>query len=554
VKLFEKEISLLLILVLFSASLFLIGLGAMPLTDPDEVFYAETAREMLSRDEFLTPYIFGKPQFEKPPLYYWLVVLSFRAFGVNEFSARFPSCVIGILGVICVYLLGKLFVNKRTGFFAGLVLATCVKYLVLSRACVTDIALGVLTLASFLFFFYGYFAKSGKTKWYLLSACFLGLSVLTKGPVGVFLPFVIIGIYFVLAKELNFKRLKEIPFIRGTLLFLVVAVPWYILMHRVHGKEFIDVFFGFHNITRFLHPEHKWGDYFYYYVPVIAVGFFPWTAFLPLGIWQAVREKEKRIRSANLFLAVWFSVILIFFSISRTKLPTYIFPLYPALALLLGRTWDVFLKKNFSKKQNAVMRISLFAFAIIPVGGIIGLYIATKMRYPAAANPTLITGVIFILLMTIFLVVMLKKRYKTGLIIFMLSFLIIAFPLSYYVLPEIGKYVAAKEISEKALTLIKPGEVLGAETRYRRGVAFYTNREDTPDVHSHDVITKLLKRNERVWCIIKEKNHIQLYTDEKTPYDRPTYVVYQYGKKVLLTNKVPPGVKVLKVRTKNDPY
>ena len=97
-------------------------------------------------------------------------------------------------------------------------------------------------------------------------------------------------------------------------------------------------------------------------------------------------------------------------------------------------------------------------------------------------------------------------------------------------------------------------EALGAETSYRRGVAFYTGREDVPDVHPHDVLTKFLKRKDRVWCVLKDKNHIQLYTNEKLPYDNPTYLVYKFGKKVIVTNKVPRGLKFLKLRSVNDPY
>ncbi|MGB2706095.1 MAG: glycosyltransferase family 39 protein [Candidatus Omnitrophota bacterium] len=539
-----------IILVLFSASLFLIGLGAMPLTDPDETFYAETAKEMLNRREFLTPYIFGKPQFEKPPLYYWSVMLSFMAFGVNEFSARASSALFGILGVIGIYLLGKLLINKRTGFFAGIVLATSIKYLILSRACVTDMLLGVLILYAFLFFFYGYFFERGKTKWYLLSSVFLALAVLTKGPIGIFLPVVIIGIYLILAKEI--KKLKEIPFVRGILLFLVISLPWYLLMYRVHGKGFIDAFFGFHNIIRFLEPEHALGDVFYYYIPVMIAGFLPWAAFLPLGVWQIFRETEQRIRKTNLLLIIWFLVIFIFFSLSRTKLPTYIFPLYPALALLTGRLFDVFLKKEFSRKMEIWMKTSLFFFLALFIMGVIGSYIVAKVKYPTVANAALVAGAVFALPMLFFVIALLKKRYAVGFIIYMAAFIVLTLPLTYIILPELGKYESSKIESKILLTLMRPGEKLGAETRYVRGVAFYTDRENVLDVHPHHVITRFLDEKERVWCLIKEKNHIQLYEARETPYGKPTYVVYKFGKKVIVTNKMPPDGKFLMKRSRHD--
>ena len=550
--LFKKESLLLIVLIVFSASVFLLGLGAMPLTDPDEVFYAETAREMLARGEILTPYIFGEPQFEKPPLYYWLVIASFKVFGINEFSARFPSAMFGILGVVAIYFLGKILVNKRTGFFASLVFATSVKYIALSKACVTDIVLTVSMLAAFLFFFYGYLSETGKRKWYLFSASCLGLAVLTKGPIGILLPGAIICIYLALTKEL--KRLKEIPFISGGLLFLAVALPWYLLMYKAHGTEFIDAFFGFHNIIRFLEPEHAIGDVFYYYVPIIAVGFLPWTIFLPLGIWQAVRDKETRTRRTNIFLGVWFFAIFVFFSLSRTKLPTYVFPLYPALALSVGRFLDVFFDGGLSKNMKKAMRFLPHALFILLAGGLTVLYFVAKIKYPTVVNMVSIAGAVFFMFMIFIAASLKRKKYAATLAIFMLFLIISVFLLSYFVFPELGRYESSKEISGILLTVAKPGEKIGAEDQYQRGVAFYTGREDIIDVHPHNTITKLLPRKERVWCVIKEKNHIQLYTNKEKSYEHPTYVVYKLGKKVIITNKIPPDGKFLKKRTINEPY
>jgi len=556
-----RKATSIIILVLFSASLFLVGLGAMPLTDPDETFYAETSKEMLNRGEVLTPYIFGKPQFEKPPLYYWLVMLGFKIFNVNEFSARIASAIFGILGVVGIYLLGKLLINKRTGFLAGIILATSMLYLVLARACVTDMLLSVIIVYAFLFFFYGHLDRPrrsaetdlrglSRSGWYLISFVFLALAVLTKGPIGIFLPVVMVGIYLLAAGEIG--KLKKIPIFKGAILFLAIALPWYLIMYRVHGKEFIDVFFGFHNITRFLHPEHASGDVFYYYVPVLAVGFFPWTAFLPLTIWQMFRESNERVKKVNLFLIIWFFVVFIFFSLSRTKLPTYIFPLFPALALLTGRMFDVFLEKAFTRKMETGMKASFFLFFALLVAGVIGVYIAAETKYPFIAKEALITGVVFALLAVILMALLLKRKYTAGLAVYMASFMILVIPLSFVILPGIGRYESSKEFSEELTRLAKPGEKIGAETKFIRGTAFYTGHEDIIDVHPHHVITKFLKRKERVWCVLKEKNYVQLYEGRDRPYDKATYVVRRFGKKIIVTNKAPDDGKFLSMRPKNE--
>jgi len=557
---FKQQKHTIIILILFSAFLFFVGLGAMPLTDPDETFYAETAKEMLTRGEIITPYIFGKPQFEKPPLYYWLVISSFKAFGVNEFAARFPSAIIGILGVIGIYLLGSALVSRKTGFLAGVVLATSIQYLVLSRGCVTDILLGVTILYAFLFFFYAYLAGSGKTKWYLLSAACLGLAVLTKGPIGLLLPAAIIALYMLFTGEI--KRLKEIPIFRGAVVFLIVALPWYLLAYKAHGSEFIDAFFGFHNVVRFLHPEHASGDIFYYYAPIIAVGFLPWTIFLPMGIWQSLREKSKAIKKADLFLLLWFLVIVIFFSISRTKLPTYVFPVYPALALLLGRMWDAFSNGEFTRKMEKGMNVSAILLLAAIVGGSIAAYLAanyvavvdgvTKVRYPSVAIPALIVGLAFSIAILFFVRAILRRKYTRALATFMISFAIFTVPLAYIVLPEIGKYESSKAEAEELLELVKPGEKFGAETKYVRGIAFYMDTEDVLDIHPHHVMTDFLDKKERVWCLMKEKNHRQLYEARERPYLKPTYIVYQFGKKVIVTNKIPDDGVFLKMRSKDE--
>ena len=127
-------------------------------------------------------------------------------------------------------------------------------------------------------------------------------------------------------------------------------------------------------------------------------------------------------------------------------------------------------------------------------------------------------------------------------------------PLVFYFAPVIDKYESSKNVVSFLNNITAENEQVGAETDYRRGVAFYLKNEDVIDVHKHHIITQFLNKKERVWCIIKDKNHVQLYTDSRTPYDKPTYVVYKYGKKVIITNIFPEGIEYIKIRSKSDPY
>jgi 4-amino-4-deoxy-L-arabinose transferase-like glycosyltransferase len=273
-----------------------------------------------------------------------------------------------------------------------------------------------------------------------------------------------------------------------------------------------------------------------------------------MAIWRAMKDKSRRVSNAKVFYVTWFLLVFIFFSVSRTKLPTYIYPLFPVMALVVGRLWDLFVGKGLRQKAEKYMYISLYSFLVFHIGSLIGITIFLRSEYDGVALPSFITAVIFVALMTAFTLLVSRGKYKEGLVSFIASFLILVYAISYFILPEVGRYESSKEISEKLLTLASPNETIGAETQYRRGVAFYTGRENIPDVHKHHIVIEYLATPKRVWAVLKEKNHIQLYTTGKKPYRYPTYVMYQVGKKVIVTNKKPRDGKYIKVRTPDEPY
>jgi 4-amino-4-deoxy-L-arabinose transferase-like glycosyltransferase len=197
---------------------------------------------MLNRGEWLTPRIFGEPQFEKPVLYYWLIIGSYKIFGINEFAARFPSALFGILGIIGIYFLGRTLFSEKTAVYSALVMATSVEYAVLARGCVTDMVLCVFILYGFLFFI-KWLQKSndGPAKGYfVMSAAALGLAVLTKGPVGLVLPAGIIFLFLAVTGRL--KSILRMPFVEGVAVFFIVAAPWYYLMIKTYAGTSRDIF------------------------------------------------------------------------------------------------------------------------------------------------------------------------------------------------------------------------------------------------------------------------------------------------------------------------
>jgi 4-amino-4-deoxy-L-arabinose transferase-like glycosyltransferase len=541
----NRPIVIIIMLAILCGYLFFFHLGNSALTDPDETFYAQTAKEMLNRGEWLTPYLYGKPQFEKPIFFYWVVEASYKIFGVNEFAARFPSAVFGLIGVIAVYFLGMLLYGKRVGILSAIILATNIEYVILSRACITDMALGTFILLGMLFFLYGYIRK--KPLYYSLTAAALALAVLTKGPVGLALPGLTIFIYLIITGELV-SVVKKAKLYWPILILAAIAIPWYLVMYKTHGKFFIEEFFGFRNLTRFLEPEHKIGSQFYYYVPIVLGALFPWSAFLPFAFWQALKKSFKgkdEDRKYSIFLLLWFLVIFIFFSISGTKLPTYIFPTFGALAIMIALVWDEFLKELPAPGTEKWMKASYYLLFSVIVIGVAVLYFFIKKRYSIILGNASIAGAFLIFGFILSLFSFISKRYLMTFFFIVYSLLIFTYPLVEVVVPDIGRYETSKDIAEKLAPMMKPDEALASESNYRAGLAFYTGKFPA-DIDKHGDLVRFMSSDKRVWLVQKEKNHRQLYElDTKPFYTRPSYMVYKLGKKCIVTNQLPADGKYI---------
>lgn len=544
-RIINKTSVILTALIILCGYLFFFHLGNMALTDPDETFYAQTAKEMTARGEWMTPYLYGKPQFEKPIFFYWMVEASYKAFGVNEFAARFPSAVFGLIGVIAAFFLGQLLYNKRVGIMTAVILAANVEYIVLSRACITDMALGTFILLGMLFFLYGQIKD--KPVFYLFSAAAFGFAVLTKGPVGLALPGLSILLYLIITGDL-LKFFKKVKLFWPAIILIVIAVPWYVIMYKTHGKFFIEEFFGFRNITRFLEPEHKIGSQFYYYVPVLLGALFPWSVFLPFAFWQGIKKAfngDSPGKKRSIFLLLWFAVIFIFFSISGTKLPTYIFPTFAALSVMIAVVWDQLLEAKTSLRAQTGMKVSfIFMFLAIVIGAIV-FFFFMKKRYPIVMVGAAVTGAMLVLGFGLSIFAYFKKKYLASFFFIVYAIVIFLYPLSVLVLPSVERYETGKEISMHLNQMMKPDEALASESHYRAGLAFYTGHFPV-DIDKHEDLIRFFDTDKRMWIVIKEKNHRQLYELDTKPFlTKPSYMVYKLRKKAIVTNLMPEDGKYI---------
>ena len=355
--------------------LFFWRLGATPLMGFDEGVYAECSREMLASGDYVVPTCNGGPFFDKPPVGYWLQAASMRVFGVNSFAARLPSAIEGLVLVGLVVLLGTRLFSRRAGLLAGFALASSILAAGLARMAILDAAFTLAITASlgaFLLAYLGFWPRWS----YLVFWSAMGLSVMVKGPAGAVLILATV-IAFLLIRGRFFASLRMTWPAVGIVVFLAVALPWYVLIQQRSGGDFLREFLIHQNLQRALGQDFQHNMPFYFYVPIFLVGFFPWSAFVPAALFLTRKprphpnplpqERGKGEDAAVIFMAVWVGVVFVVFSILRSKLPAYIFPIYPPSALLVGLLWA----RAMESGELASLRRSAFAAVLVAcaIGG-----------------------------------------------------------------------------------------------------------------------------------------------------------------------------------------
>lgn len=330
-----------LLLVALCGVLFFWRLGAIPLMGQDEGLYAECSREMLASGNYTVPTCNGGPFFDKPPLAYWLQAASMGQFGVNSFAARLPSAVEELLLIGLTVFLGTKLFSRRAGLMAGFALASSLLAAGLARMAILDSAFTLAITASLGAFLLAYLKLAPRWSYVVFWAA-MGASVMIKGPAGAVLILTTITVFLLVRRDLG-ALVRTSP-VAGMLAFLIIAAPWYVLVQQQTGGAFLREFLIHQNLQRALGKDFQHNMPFWFYLPIYLVGFFPWSVFLPAAARQARKRETAKTRSANevaiLFLAVWVGAIFVVFSVFKSKLPAYIFPIYPASALLVGLLWE----------------------------------------------------------------------------------------------------------------------------------------------------------------------------------------------------------------------
>jgi 4-amino-4-deoxy-L-arabinose transferase-like glycosyltransferase len=459
--------------VVLSYIFFFLGNGLLGLTHPDEVFYTQTAKEMLQHHSWLVPYLFDGPNFEKPILSYWLFMAAFSLFGVGSYSARLFPAIFGTIGVIGVYLMGRrAFADDRKGLYGALVLMSSLLYIGLSRTVFTDMFFTVFIELSLASFYWAYLEKNENRKALGLLSFWMmaALAVLTKGILGLGIPLGVVVIFLLLRREMRF--LNTASFWIGILLFLAVALPWYVYVIKAYGQTFIQEFFYNDHIRRLLEAEHKPNDKWFFY-PFSMIGLMmPWSIFVSLAIWRLPKNIKNNSQPIYMFLAVWLGVTFCIFQAAHSKLVSYIFPLFPALALMTGD----YLGRIIAEKPRKLFMISALAVPICLAAGTIFAAIQhahyhldqAKLLESSFVSLAVIAGIIFSIWK--------KDGPRTRMIVVMVQIPLIMV-LAFWNHEAFEDYASAKEPCRYLLTTYDVKGPILCSKHFLRSTRFFTDKE-----------------------------------------------------------------------------
>ena len=473
-----------LLLAGFCAFLFFYGNGQFGLIGADEPRYAQVAREMLDRRDWITPTLGGKPWLEKPPLYYWQAMLAYAVLGVSDVAARVPSALDATLLVVAVYLFFRR-IRRGAEVDAALITASCAAIVGFARAASMDMPLA----ATFSIGMLAWWAwRERESKMYLaLFYFFMALGMLAKGPVAPLLAAMVIAVFSLAAREP--RLILRTLWFPGALLFCVVGLPWYLAV-QLRNPQFFREFILEHNLARFSTNLYHHPEPFWYYLPVTALALLPWIVFVVTAMVKAIRVwwgERKSVRAQpdsglhfRLFACCWLIVTVVFFSLSRSKLPGYILPALPAGAVLLAD----YLREQLQEENDAnvpkwmaILHALVTSAPVVPA--VLVGYIVSERRLPAGRPMLIAIAVAFVLCVAVALTLVSRLHLR------MLRFVtLIPVVLAVAAVLKLGTTAVDQKLSTRPLavelasveTHQLPVAVCGAPREVEYGLAFYRNQ------------------------------------------------------------------------------
>lgn len=495
------------ILLLFCITIFFLNLNRWDLWNPDEPRYAQVAREMIQRGDWILMHFNGKPYSDKPPLFFWLIGLSSYLWGgFTSISVRFFSAFFGTLTVLITFFIGRNLYSHQAGFLAGFILATSIEFAHISTRANIDATLTFfITLA--LFFFIKWFKsyKDNKNS-NIIYGFYVGiaLATLTKGPVGFILPLLVSLIYISIQRD--WKLIKKMKLTEGLILFMLIVLSWYVPALVKGGKQYFNETIMLHTIDRFAKGSSHIRP-FYYYLYNFPIDFLPWIFFLPSALFFGYSKDRTRKRDEFLFLFIWFITIFLFFSISKGKRGLYLLPLFPAVSLMVGRLWEEYISNREKDSFNHLMKIPIYIFITVSLsGGLVSIFVVLK-KFPFYLNQSILMALILFFGGTgLFIFYRLKYRILT----FYTIVGMIALGLFYtqrFIFPLINPYKSARFISQEIKSRIKPDEKLIAYGDFVIApYIYYTEIIPIIEIDRKEDLLNFLKSGNSVYCLLKYRD------------------------------------------------
>jgi 4-amino-4-deoxy-L-arabinose transferase-like glycosyltransferase len=516
--------------IIVAAFLMFFGmLGAVPLFNPDEGLYAEPGREMLETGEYVTTLNNYAVRFTKPPLVIWAMALSFKFLGVNEFAARFFVASCGFILVLTTYLFAERYLGKRVAFLSAFMLITSPLYIGVAREAITDMPLSLFVAAAIMAFYVAFKERSTVAKWsgYVLVA----LAVMTKGPVGLLLPFAIMLSYFYLRGQLK-ESFSFFSILAGAIVVALISLPWYVIEIYITNGAYFNEFIMRENFARFtsLVDAHK-GPFWYHFAAVM-VGFFPWSLLLPqlivagwrwlfphqdrtddktnssslVALFERARNQLKELdqRSEILLLCSLTALVFVgFFSMSVSKLLPYTLPAFPSLALIAASYLDSVAAEGKGRK---LLLAGAAAATIYGGVSLIGPIVATHIKEAPLELIGIVKayGLCIPIAISSAVALALRKRLFGAITIFTCALFALTCIFGAALLPEASRVFEEDVPSYARQTAASKDPILVYDLR-KPGITFYSRRKMIlpPDFAT---LTYYLRTYKRAYVITKMRD------------------------------------------------
>lgn len=460
-------------LILVLVLIWFVNLEYRTLVKPDEGRYAEIPREMVASGDWTTPRLNDLKYFEKPPLQYWATATAYTVFGEHQWTSRLWTALTGFAGILLVWFAGLRLFGRETASYATLLLSSSLLYVLMGHINTLDMGVTFFLTLGIVGLLLGQtqIEPSKRRNWMMLAWAGLALAVLSKGLMGLVLPGAALFLYMV--AQGDFSVLKRMHWLAGLTVFMLIAAPWFYLVMKAN-PEFFERFFIYEHYTRFTTKDLGRYQPWYYFIPILLAGLLPWTLLMFDTLWRTWRSSELpgKMFNAQRFLLIWAVFIYVFFSISGSKLPSYLLPMFPALALLMG-------------KRLAEMRERTLIWLLVPVIPVALVWLGFAFNLGKLADtpqqvelyphyiPWLVTGAAVLLAGVLVGIVLLQRTKKLAAVLVIALSSLVAAQIGLSGYNSVVRERSAKHIAQAIQQYVKPEVPFYSLLTYEQTLAFY---------------------------------------------------------------------------------